>query len=651
MRPTSCLAALPALLLAFMSTRGAVAFDAQAPGVVCHVNVVSDKVPDVSSPQAWEKSFLRDGMTNQEKALALWKSVVAFEFDCPPPNEFLEYENCVKDPIKTFNVYGYGICSDISAHVEALGQYVGFQTRGWALNGHSVPEVFYDNGWHMLDAAYLDYWPKADGQLSGMEEMGADINAWMGKNAGYRGNEAKLREFGAKGGWRNGPETMSRCPTLDENGTCPEGLHGWWGFVRMFDQGSKRFVYDYGGLLGYEVNIQLCPGERLVRNWGHKGLNVNMGGGEGPDLTPVGTGVLAFSPKYGDLAPGRVGNGRLEYDVPLAQVARSAFVHENLEAKGTGVQIADATKPGVLVLRVPSSYVYLSGELTLKAAVGNAGEIVVQFSDNNGLDWKGAAPSLTASGEQKIDLKKLVFRRYDYRLKFTLKGAGTALEAVKLTHDIQHSQRALPALGQGENKITFSTGAQEGTITLEGSMYPENKEKQLTIEDFHPVLEGLKPANLRPDGQGQAVLIIATPADMTRLRMSLNYRARDARDSYNVEVSFDEGTTFKPLGKAQGPTTGNTVHFVFSEVPAGSKSAQIRLVAKQVNTTMVFAMRIDADYKQPNAGFRPVKITYNWEENGQAKQDVHVAKQKEETYTISCSAKPAMKSITLELAE
>ena len=45
-----------------------------------------------------------------------------------------------------------------------------------------------------------------------------------------------------------------------------------------------------------------------------------------------------------------------------------------------------------------------------------------------------------------------------------------------------------------------------------------------------------------------------------------------------------------------------------------------------------------------------MKITYQWKENGADKEDVHVAVQPAETYTIRCQAKPEMKSIVLELA-
>ena len=48
----------------------------QPVGVVCHVQVLSDKVPDVSSLEAWKRAFLKDGMTDQDKALAAWRTTV-----------------------------------------------------------------------------------------------------------------------------------------------------------------------------------------------------------------------------------------------------------------------------------------------------------------------------------------------------------------------------------------------------------------------------------------------------------------------------------------------------------------------------------------------------------------------------------------------
>ena len=56
-------------------------------------------------------------------------------------------------------------------------------------------------------------------------------------------------------------------------------------------------------------------------------------------------------------------------------------------------------------------------------------------------------------------------------------------------------------------------------------------------------------------------------------------------------------------------------------------------------------------YQEPHGGFRPVRVTYVWDENGTERRDVHVATQPRETYTIRCPAQPEMKSIVLELAD
>ena len=46
------------------------------------------------------------------------------------------------------------------------------------------------------------------------------------------------------------------------------------------------------------------------------------------------------------------------------------------------------------------------------------------------------------------------------------------------------------------------------------------------------------------------------------MRISAHYRARDAKDNFDVQVSFDEGKTFKSVGKLEGPFRGMTKYIV-----------------------------------------------------------------------------------------
>lgn len=636
----------------------ALAAAAEPPGVVCHVQVLSDKVPDVSSLAAWKRSFIKDGMTDREKALAAWRTAVMFQHQDAPPLEFLHNESNVQDPIKVFNVYGYSFCSVASGDVAALARYAGLKARGWAINQHSVPEVFWDGGWHMLDASLVNYFTKEDGEIASVEEIMTAVKNWHAQHPGYQGDDAKLRAFQAADnwtGWKRGPDLLTRCSFYDAGGFWPAKGHGWYSTMQEFDgtygKNAKPFLYEYGYSQGYQVNICLRAGERLTRNWSHHGLHVNAAGGGKPQCLAAAADdkTLAYARDLGDLAAGRIGNGTLEYDVPLTGGAfrRGALVADNLT---DDARVLDPARPAMLIVRMPSSYVYLSGTLALTPQLGNGGSIAVSLSDNNGLDWKEVARVTKASPAQ-IDLTKFVLRRYDYRLKLELQGAGTGLTALKLSHDIQHSQRALPALAQGENTIQFSAGPPEATITVEGATDLKQAGKQLVYRDFHPEVSGFADNLFNENGQGTLTFPIATPGDLVRLRFGAHYRARDARDGIDYQVSFDSGRTWTTVARAAGPTPGDCKYVEFAEIPAGTRQALVRYAGTSRNATGLLNFRIDADYREPRAGFRPVKVKYQWDENGQPKEHVHVARQPQETYPITCVAKPVLKSIVLELAE
>jgi hypothetical protein len=549
-----------------------------------------------------------------------------------------------------------------SCEIECLARRAGLRARGWGISAHSVPEVYWDGAWHLLDASLINYFPKADGKPASVEEIMTAIRDWYGKHPGYKGNDAKLRAFqeadGWKG-WKQGPELLAQSPFYDAGGLWPARTHGWFSTMQEYDgsagRGQKAFLYEYGYSQGYQVNIQLRPGECLTRNWSNRGLHVNKkdGGAPGCLTGKTGIGAQAYTIEYGDLAPGRVGNGTLEYDVPVKTGAYRTGMLSTDNLDDMAVRVRDESQPASLVLRMSSSYVYLTGTLTFTATVGSGGSVVVSFSDNNGLDWRELT-RVTSPRVQQVDLSPLVLRRYDYRLKFTFKGAGTGLDALKLVHDIQHSQRPLPALIQGENTITFSAGPAEGTVTVEGATIPANaKGKQLVYTDFHPEVSGFRKDMLFIDdsGKGAITFPVATPGDLVRLRFGAHYRARDARDGLDYQVSFDRGTTWKTVDRASGPTAGDCKYVVFGEVPAGTRQALVRYAGTSRNATGLLNFRIDADYREPFGGFRAVKVTYTWEEDGQQKQDAHVAKGQQESYTIRCAAKPVMKSIVLALAE
>ena len=204
------------------------------------------------------------------------------------------------------------------------------------------------------------------------------------------------------------------------------------------------------------------------------------------------------------------------------------------------------------------------------------------------------------------------------------------------------------------SQITFSAGAQESTVTVEAnSVLGAHKDKQIEYTEYHPEVQGFEANRLKLEGGSTGMLTapIETPGDMLRLRLWAHYRTWGDEDCLEFQVSFDGGKTFKKIGDGPGQKFGRTASCVCTEVPAGTKKALVRYIGKRKSSMMIWAFRADADYKDPAFGFRPVKITYAWEENGQEKKNEHIAKAAEETYTIKCDTKPTLKSIALELAQ
>lgn len=203
--------------------------EAPRPGVVSHVLVLSDKCEDVSSPEAWKKTYIKDGMTDQEKAIAIWKTVVKYRHQENPPGEGLQDANenhpegNVHEPLKTFHVYGYGMCCCAAADIEGLARYIGMPARGRIINNHSVPEVWYDGAWHLLDASLMFYLQKpgpdgkpAAGPIASVDEMKADIMAWR-KQHPEIGTDSDLKKFAMDGGWEKGP-TLFASANLSREG-------------------------------------------------------------------------------------------------------------------------------------------------------------------------------------------------------------------------------------------------------------------------------------------------------------------------------------------------------------------------------------------------------------------------------------------------
>jgi len=150
--------AQPGLALRNLDDRAAVA-----------VTLVQQDRPDFTSKEAMLASILKPGMSDEQKAIAIWQFLRDWRYHFYPA----EAQDEIHDPVKFLCVYGYGFCDDCATNFAILCRAAGLRARAWGLGGHVVGEAFFDNGWRMFDPDHEVYYRNAAGAIASVEELAA----------------------------------------------------------------------------------------------------------------------------------------------------------------------------------------------------------------------------------------------------------------------------------------------------------------------------------------------------------------------------------------------------------------------------------------------------------------------------------------------
>ncbi len=636
-------------------------------GRVNNLKVLSDQVDDVSSVEAILKSFLHPGMSEQERARAIWTAAIKYRHQSIPPNEFLAADWEAHDPVKIFNVYGYCMCCCSSAIIEALNRADGREARGRILNGHSVPEVWYGGAWHMDDASLITYFPKPGrGVDASVDEIAKSVIDWYAGHPGFREDRSKLAELMRRDGWlgwkADGPALLAACPWY-RLGFFPAGTHGWNDTMVEYDRKSE--VYEYGYQVGHRAVFSLRPGEWFDRRAGNWGLHINRE--EMPDWDAL----KARAPE-GDLAylkdflpgykGGVVGNGTHRYEPDLASggLAIGSEVYENLATGGRpAMHLKEGGKPGVAVVPMISPYVYLGGRIKVEAACRRPGDRVqLSISTDNGRSFRQigwfddrSRPEMTV-----IDISDSIIRRYAYWLRVEVESStvdGAGLVSLALENDIQHAPRTLPRLARGRTTITVDADGDPAmatrTISCRITADPSFRKNE-TARGMGVVLDNVREehdAYWWKGGTATVTVPIEVPGDLQVLRFSAQVRARGSKDRVRMLASHDGGRSWREVGQIVGPTQGKTGSFRFADWPSGTRSALLRFEMTGENTVGVLSFRVDADHRDPiaSARFRPFRVVHYWIEDGMRKSHAEVIRRVPMTYSIETKSDPATVSV------
>jgi hypothetical protein len=248
---------------------------------------------------------LLPGMTDKEKALALWYQEITNRYHWGGDN------NELGDPVRVFNVYGHNTCGNDSISLAGLWQVVGLKVSPARPLTHCISQVFFDGGWHLLD-----------GDMQGLYLMRDDETIASEQDLVYDHDLVK----------RNATHGILSTNTRAQA-----------------EMQAAIFVYQ-GEAKGTRnsrqnttMNMTLRPGEALVYRWGH--------------TDPVkchGT----VPPRY----PNAIEDGLWEYRPDLTGDVwrRGAQTVENIRATPDGLAAEPGTV-GTIVWKMTAPYPFVGG--------------------------------------------------------------------------------------------------------------------------------------------------------------------------------------------------------------------------------------------------------------------------------------------------
>lgn len=372
--------------------------------VVSSPRVIANGKRDWFSTPDILAGIFKPGMTDREKALAIWRFLVDNRYHDGPAHPGVE----MHDPVRFLNVYGYGFCDDSAVNFAVLAGQAGLKARVWGLSGHVVPEAWFEDGWRMLDP---------DGEIYYLEDDGRAI-------AGVKTLEQR-------------PDLISKYPSpyyKDTRRTAEIYTSTGDNKVNELRPGYAEAVHT--------LACSLRPGESLTRHHDNWGLYFNS---HTPTRVPrrtarhhYGNGRFVFEPVWAD---GVFAKGAERVDRVRAERGRDGWV---LRSDGG---------EACLGYRFAGPYPYLDGSVKITGD----GRVTVAFSED-GATWTDLWTSAASGGVDKIVPLGGVFRTrvgrpvYAYHLRLTFDGR---IQTLRFTGDIQVAPASLPALERGVNAIRY----------------------------------------------------------------------------------------------------------------------------------------------------------------------------------------------------
>jgi len=431
--------------------------------------VVTDQTIDCSNYDTILKGVIKDGMTNEQKALAMF-----YFFR----QRVYHYQNMPesRDPMVCLNVLGNTLCGSQATCMKGLLEAAGIKVRIANYPGHTFYEASYDGKWHGFDTFDNFYiYTRGDNRnIASFDELKADPTL-------------------ISDAVKEGRACHNMCPCGDD--------------PMDFATVNK---YNDNAVMRLDWSVKknsLRKGEEFIRSWWPDGKPLagtwNPKHGSGP-LHSCGTHdrkaepeLFRFWEPYGipKMGPStsvsyrHYFNGLINYSPNLTN---DNYKDDLLSESGVKGSADGLVGPGELVVPVTCSFNISAGQCFLQATCPGDGDSVSVCASQDGKQWTDITVAKDAGkNECAGDLNKVVVKPtvglHAYQVKFVIKGKAV-LNQFLLQTAFTHNAMAAPHLLPGKNIVTFTCGNAEALKTASLKLiyhYKNAPAKEAKVNDCH----------------------------------------------------------------------------------------------------------------------------------------------------------------------
>lgn len=386
--------------------------------------ITTDRTVDTSTYESIVKGVIKEGMKDEEKAIALYNFFRQMVY---------HYQNIPESriPLKTINVIGNTLCGSQGTCMVGLLKAAGIEGRVVSHPGHTFYEAYYDGKYHGFDTMsnFYVFTRGENRNVASFEELAADptlISTAVAEK-------------------RNAPGWV---PCLDDPMAFKDKIQ------------VLNYQPDTGG--GWAVkNYSLRPGEEIVRTWWPQGYSL-----------PGTTGSKQKTPYHtcggkDDANPPELFKFWEPYLIRNYEGVSRSYRHYfngwiNYSPDLNSEELKQKLATKTLEFPVKTSFYISGGKLYFNATSSAPEDFVEVFVTSK----KGANVSVfksneTGSKQYKVDIGGQIVQPttglHEYSLKFVLNG-NAKLNNFYLRTIFTHNAMSAPHLMPGKNNITLSVG-------------------------------------------------------------------------------------------------------------------------------------------------------------------------------------------------